>query len=145
AGGLGQLAGQILAQSGQGPFAAGATDFPGGERHPHSGKSEARRARGEGRLRVRLRAAAAQDPGRFRLDGRAFRNPVRRSRMENEARRSFLKGAAATIAATTVPTQGPAAATGKEPVANGEKIISRPGPDLIVEMIKSPGIAYVAS
>jgi acetolactate synthase I/II/III large subunit len=65
--------------------------------------------------------------------------------MENEARRSFLKGAAATIAATTVPAQGAAGASAKEPVGNGEKVISRPGSDFMVDVIKSLGIDYVAS
>ena len=69
--------------------------------------------------------------------------------MKNEARRSFLKGAAAaTLAAGTVTAQ---AATGeKKPAAKGggaglDHVIERPGSDFMVDVLRSVGIDYVAS
>jgi len=69
--------------------------------------------------------------------------------MDNEARRSFLKGAAATLAATTVTAQAaePAAksAAGKKAGAGLDKTIERPGSDFMVDVLRSLGIDYVAS
>src|SRR6266850_662349 len=66
--------------------------------------------------------------------------------MENEARRTFLKGAAATLAAAGAVTSPSASgATAKDDVPNGEKIIGRPGSDFMVDVIKSLGIDYIAS
>jgi thiamine pyrophosphate-dependent acetolactate synthase large subunit-like protein len=62
-------------------------------------------------------------------------------------RRTFLKGAAAigtTIAAAPAVSQGKAEGKAAKP-SNGEKIISRPGSDFMVDVIKSLGIDYFAS
>ncbi len=69
-------------------------------------------------------------------------------------RRAFLKGAAATAAAV-IGTQVAAANTpaqaaesnsdGKENAPSRDKIISRPGSDFMVDVIKATGIEYVAS
>ncbi|HUQ24135.1 MAG TPA: thiamine pyrophosphate-dependent enzyme [Burkholderiales bacterium] len=67
---------------------------------------------------------------------------------KNSGRRTFLKGAAATLAATTVTAQ---AATGeKKPAPKGsgaglDKVISRPGSDFMVDVLRSLNIDYVAS
>ncbi|HXU41396.1 MAG TPA: thiamine pyrophosphate-dependent enzyme [Burkholderiales bacterium] len=70
--------------------------------------------------------------------------------MDNEARRSFLKGAAATIAATTVTAQAQAATGEKKPApktsgAGLDKMIERPGSDFMVDVLRSLNIDYVAS
>jgi len=69
--------------------------------------------------------------------------------MDNEARRSFLKGAAAigsTLAANTVVAQPSAAEKGKQGKAAGvAKTIARPGSDFMVDVIRSLGIDYIAS
>ena len=71
--------------------------------------------------------------------------------MKNEARRSFLKGAAATLAATTVVSQAGAQekakgkSGGKPSGAGLDKTIERPGSDFMVDVLRSLGIDYVAS
>jgi thiamine pyrophosphate-dependent acetolactate synthase large subunit-like protein len=65
-------------------------------------------------------------------------------------RRTFLKGAAATIAATTVTAQAQAAdkpAAKAKPGGGGshDKTISRPGSDFMVDVLRSLNIDYVAS
>ena len=70
--------------------------------------------------------------------------------MDNEARRSFLKGAAATLAATTVTAQAQAAdkPAAKAKPGSGEgldKVIARPGSDFMVDVLRSLNIDYVAS
>jgi len=68
--------------------------------------------------------------------------------MDNEARRSFLKGAAATLAATTVTAQAADKPAAKAKPASGEshdKAISRPGSDFMVDVLRSLNIDYVAS
>src|SRR5262245_36216953 len=70
--------------------------------------------------------------------------------MKNEARRTFLKGAAATIAASTVTAQAadkPAAKSGgrKASGAGLDQTIERPGSDFMVDVLRSLGIDYVAS
>ncbi len=75
---LRQLAGRGRAQSRQAGLAAGAPDRAGGERHSSAREPQARRAGGEGGLRVRLHHAAAEDPGRLRLDRRPGRRAVAR-------------------------------------------------------------------
>jgi acetolactate synthase-1/2/3 large subunit len=64
-------------------------------------------------------------------------------------RRTFLKGAAATIAAGTVTAQAaePAAksAAAKKAGAGLDKAIERPGSDFMVDVLRSLGIDYVAS
>ena len=66
-------------------------------------------------------------------------------------RRTFLKGAAATLAASTVVSQAGAQekAKGKgggKPAGGGvDKVIPRPGSDFMVDVMKSLGIDYVAS
>ena len=69
-------------------------------------------------------------------------------------RRSFLKGAAASAAAaigTQLAANASAAQTAKpaveskESVAPGDTIISRPGSDFMVDVIKATGIEYIAS
>src|SRR6059036_4211907 len=68
-------------------------------------------------------------------------------------RRSFLKGAAASAAAVigtqlaatdTAPTAA-AAAEAQEAEQSGDKVISRPGSDFMVDVIKATGIEYIAS
>src|SRR6266581_5099653 len=65
-------------------------------------------------------------------------------------RRSFLKGAAASAAAV-IGTQlaatdtAPAAAEAQEAEQSGDKVISRPGSDFMVDVIKATGIEYIAS
>src|SRR4029453_81487 len=69
-------------------------------------------------------------------------------------RRAFLKGAAATAAAV-IGTQMAAANTpaegaesnsdGREKAPSRDKIISRPGSDFMVDVIKATGIEYIAS
>src|SRR6185503_7414611 len=71
--------------------------------------------------------------------------------MKNEARRSFLKGAAATLAASTVTAQAPAAdkpaakSGGRSSGAGLDKTIERPGSDFMVDVLRSLDIDYVAS
>src|SRR5678815_3643431 len=66
-------------------------------------------------------------------------------------RRTFLKGAAATIAATTVTAQAQAAdkpAPAKAKPSGGagpDHVIDRPGSDFMVDVLRSVGIDYVAS
>ena len=65
-------------------------------------------------------------------------------------RRTFLKGAAATIAATTVTAQAQAAdkpAAKAKPGAGAglDHVIDRPGSDFMVDVLRSLGIDYVAS
>src|SRR6185295_4369898 len=66
-------------------------------------------------------------------------------------RRTFLKGAAATIAATTVTAQAqaadkPAAAKAKPGGGAGlDHVIDRPGSDFMVDVLRALGIDYVAS
>jgi acetolactate synthase-1/2/3 large subunit len=69
-------------------------------------------------------------------------------------RRSFLKGAALTAAATAIGTQlaqkSAAAQTANseneaKEARPGEKIIARPGSDFMVDVIKATGIEYIAS
>jgi hypothetical protein len=65
-------------------------------------------------------------------------------------RRTFLKGAAATLAATTVTAQAQAvdkpAAKAKPGGGEGhDKVISRPGSDFMVDVLRSLDIDYVAS
>jgi len=68
-------------------------------------------------------------------------------------RRSFLKGAAASAAAV-IGTQfaaasAPAQAAEQNTASNGPaergKVISRPGSDYMVDVIKATGIEYIAS
>jgi hypothetical protein len=56
--------------------AAGAPDRARGERHSPPREPQARRARAEGRGRIRIRDAAAEDSGRLRLHGIADRGEV---------------------------------------------------------------------
>ncbi|OAI53838.1 hypothetical protein AYO46_00355 [Betaproteobacteria bacterium SCGC AG-212-J23] len=69
--------------------------------------------------------------------------------MDNEARRSFLKGAAAigsTLAANSVVAQSSGAEKEKKSKAAGvAKTIARPGSDFMVDVIRSLGIDYIAS
>src|SRR3989475_5805866 len=68
-------------------------------------------------------------------------------------RRSFLKGAAASaaavigtqLAATDTAPAAAAAAEVKEAEQSGDKVISRPGSDFMVDVIKATGIEYIAS
>jgi acetolactate synthase I/II/III large subunit len=68
-------------------------------------------------------------------------------------RRSFLKGAAASaaavigtqLAATDTAPAAAAAAEAKEAEQPGDKVISRPGSDFMVDVIKATGIEYIAS
>jgi len=69
--------------------------------------------------------------------------------MDNEARRSFLKGAAAigsTLAANSVVAQSSGAEKEKQGKSAGvAKTIARPGSDFMVDVIRSLGIDYIAS
>jgi len=63
-------------------------------------------------------------------------------------RRTFLKGAAATIAAATVTAQAADKPAAKAKPGSGEgldKVISRPGSDFMVDVLRSLNIDYVAS
>src|SRR5438093_2192371 len=68
-------------------------------------------------------------------------------------RRSFLKGAAAStaavigtqLAATETAPAAAAAAEAQEAEQSGDKVISRPGSDFMVDVIKATGIEYIAS
>src|SRR5438105_15905759 len=68
-------------------------------------------------------------------------------------RRSFLKGAAASaaavigtqLAATDTAPAAAAAAEAKEAEQSGDKVNSRPGSDLMLDVIKATGIEYIAS
>src|SRR6266516_4705920 len=68
-------------------------------------------------------------------------------------RRSFLKGAAASaaavigtqLAATDTAPAAAAAAEAQEAEQSGDKVISRPGSDFMVDVIKATGIEYIAS
>src|SRR5438094_4845951 len=68
-------------------------------------------------------------------------------------RRSFLKGAAASaaavigtqLAATNTAPAAAAAAEAQEAEQSGDKVISRPGSDFMVDVIKATGIEYIAS
>jgi acetolactate synthase-1/2/3 large subunit len=70
-------------------------------------------------------------------------------------RRAFLKGAAVTAAAAAITNRVVASAEAaqtadpageaKESARTGEKIISRPGSDFMVDVIKATGIEYIAS
>ncbi|MEA3193390.1 MAG: acetolactate synthase large subunit [Betaproteobacteria bacterium] len=66
---------------------------------------------------------------------------------KNSGRRTFLKGAAATLAATTVTAQAPAAEkpAAKSSGAGPDHTISRPGSDFMVDVLRSLNIDYVAS
>src|SRR5438034_608464 len=146
---LRQLAGGSGAEPRQGPEPAGAPDLPGGERHPHPGKPEARRAGREARLRVRVHDAAAQDLRRLGLERRAGRNPLDKEHSMSEEgldRRTFLKSAAA-ISTSIAAASTVAAETTKKSSTGlpGEKIIGRPGSDFMVDVIKATGIEYIAS
>src|SRR5690349_17815133 len=71
--------------------------------------------------------------------------------MKNEARRSFLKGAAATLAAGSVVPQAAAQEKAKGKGGGNSKeagldhVIERPGSDFMVDVLRSLGIDYVAS
>jgi acetolactate synthase-1/2/3 large subunit len=71
--------------------------------------------------------------------------------MEKNSRRTFLKGAAATLAATSVVSKAEAQekAKGKgggKPAGGGvDKVIARPGSDFMVDVLKALKIDYVAS
>ena len=61
-------------------------------------------------------------------------------------RRTFLKGAAATIAATTVTAQAAEKPAAKKSAGAGlDTTIERPGSDFMVDVLRSLGIDYVAS
>jgi len=68
-------------------------------------------------------------------------------------RRAFLKGAAATaaavigtqVAAANTPAQAAASNSDGEKPPSRDKIISRPGSDFMVDVIKATGIEYIAS
>jgi acetolactate synthase I/II/III large subunit len=70
---------------------------------------------------------------------------------QNIDRRSFLKGAAATVIGTQLAANAAAAQSGNSnPETHGsgrpsEKIIGRPGSDFMVDVIKATGLEYVAS
>ena len=60
-------------------------------------------------------------------------------------RRTFLKGAAATIAASTVTAQAAEKPAARNAGAGLDKTIERPGSDFMVDVLRSVGIDYVAS
>src|SRR5262245_28543607 len=74
--GRGQLARGGVAESGYAAEPAWPPDPAGDQRRPHPREPQARRARREARARVRVRDAAAQDPGRLGLDGGASGHSV---------------------------------------------------------------------
>ncbi|MET0689826.1 MAG: twin-arginine translocation signal domain-containing protein, partial [Candidatus Binatia bacterium] len=67
-------------------------------------------------------------------------------------RRAFLKGAAATaaavigtqVAAANTPAQAAESNSDGEKPPSRDKIISRPGSDFMVDVIKATGIEYIA-
>ena len=70
----------------------------------------------------------------------------------NLDRRAFLKGAAATAAtvlgtqvAANAPAQAAESNSNGEKPASREKIVSRPGSDFMVDVIKATGMEYIAS
>src|SRR5689334_12687787 len=70
----------------------------------------------------------------------------------NFDRRAFLKGAAATAAtvlgtqvAANAPAQAAESTSNGEKPASREKIVSRPGSDFMVDVIKATGMEYIAS
>ncbi len=71
-----QLAGRGGTEPGPADLAARPPDLPRGERRPPPGEHEARRAGGQAGAGVRVRDAAAQDPGRLGLDGRPRRHSL---------------------------------------------------------------------
>ncbi len=82
-----QHAGGSVAEPRQAVIHADPLDRPRRQRRPSPGALEARRAGGEGRLRIRLHHHAAQARRRHRLDRCADRDPAIRFAQRNVARR----------------------------------------------------------